>query len=328
MKKYAALTAMTLAIVGVAVADQSEAERFEKVARRLVGNINAARHQAIDGQFSPSMRDFMPLEKNKRFFGTISRRFGRIEELDEAWVKSAIQASFVADCERGKLDLDLWLNDRDEIIGLRMTAHKPGPPVHERNRTPLRLPFDGRWIVSWGGDTKALNRHHDVRNQRFAFDFLGVDDAGRTRRGRTDRNEDYYAFGRDIVAPADGVVTDVIRGVRDNKPGSMNPYSALGNAVFVSHSRHEVSVLAHFKQGSIVVEVGDRVKAGQLLGECGNSGNSSEPHLHYHLQNTPIIQDGTGIKCYFKNVELEGNKGERAEYSPVKDDIVKPSREP
>ena len=118
--------------------------------------------------------------------------------------------------------------------------------------------------------------------------------------------------------------TDVIDGVRDNIPGSMNPYSALGNAVFIQHSEYEVSILAHLKMGSIRVKPGDEVKAGQFLGLCGNSGNSSEPHLHYHLQNTFIIQFGTGIKCFFKNVIIteDGESTIKGDYSPIKGDTV------
>jgi murein DD-endopeptidase MepM/ murein hydrolase activator NlpD len=153
---------------------------------------------------------------------------------------------------------------------------------------------------------------------------VGAD--GKTRKGDSSRNEDYYAFGREVLAPADGVVTDVIEGVRDNVPGSMNPLSAVGNAVLIQHSKHEVSVLAHFKQGSIKVKTGDAVKKGQVLGLCGNSGNSSEPHIHYHLQNTPVFPEATGFKCCFDELEVEqeGKKATQRSYSPVKGDIISP----
>jgi murein DD-endopeptidase MepM/ murein hydrolase activator NlpD len=190
----------------------------------------------------------------------------------------------------------------------------------------LSLPFKGRWLVFWGGDTRELNQHHDVPNQRFAFDLLGVDEDGNTQRGEGTRNEDFYAFGREVLAPADGTVTEVIEGVRDNTPGSMNPYSAVGNCVIIQHRPPEVSVLAHFKQGSIVVKAGDKVKRGQLLGQCGNSGNSSEPHIHYHLQNSPILQAGVGIRCVFQKMAVtQYGKGEtRTEFSPVKGQIISP----
>jgi murein DD-endopeptidase MepM/ murein hydrolase activator NlpD len=178
--------------------------------------------------------------------------------------------------------------------------------------------------VFWGGDTKELNDHYDTPNQRFAFDFVGADDSGKTHKGEGKTNEDYYAFGREIIAPADGVVTEVINGVRDNVPGSMNPYSAVGNAVLIQHRDNEVSVMAHFKLDSIKVKVGDKVTRGQVLGLCGNSGNSSEPHLHYHLQNTPVIQDGTGIKCIFDKVTIikDGSPQAKTNYSPVKGEII------
>ena len=198
-------------------------------------------------------------------------------------------------------------------------------PVPDRHLTVFRLPFQGEWLVLWGGDTRELNQHHDTRNQRYAFDFLVADSTGKTHKSDGKRNEDYFAFGQPVSAPADGVVTDVITGVRDNAPGSMNPYSAIGNAVVIEHREHEVSTLGHLKQGSLRVKSGDKVKRGQVLGLCGNSGNSSEPHIHFHLQNTPIIQDATGIRCLFDKVYVtgDGKTESKANYSPVKGDIVK-----
>lgn len=194
----------------------------------------------------------------------------------------------------------------------------------KRITTPLSLPFDDEWFVFWGGDTKRLNIHHDTPNQKFAFDFGIVDETGKTHKGYGKKNEDYYVFGKEILAPANGTIIDVIEGVRDNKPGSMNPYSAVGNAVIIEHNKQEISVLAHFKFGSIKVKVGDKIQGGQLMGLCGNSGNSSEPHLHYHLQDSPVIQDGKGIKCFFQkvNVEKNGMKAFKRNYSPTKGDRV------
>ena len=122
-----------------------------------------------------------------------------------------------------------------------------------------------------------------------AFDLLGVGEDGKTRRGKGNGTEDFYAFGRDVLAPGDWEVIKVIGGVRDNAPGSMNSSAAVGNCVVIQHREDEVSVLAHSKQGSIVVKACDQVKHGQLLGQCGNSWNSSEPHIHYHLQHSPVL---------------------------------------
>jgi hypothetical protein len=298
--------------------------RYEKVVNRMVRAINEGDYGNIGNDFDQTMEDFFPIKKRKPFFENLAAQYGKIKRLEKPQLPQTGRAISVAHCEWGELDITIWLNDQNRITGLLFLPHKADLPVHERNKTKLSLPFMGKWLVSWGGDTKELNQHHDARNQRFAFDFLGVDKMGKTRKGNAQINEDYFAFGRKILTPAQGTVTDVIRGVRDNVPGSMNPYSALGNAVFVQHSEHEVSVLAHLKYGSITVRVGDKVRKGQMIGLCGNSGNSSEPHLHYHLQNTPIIQDGTGIKCYFQNITVLENDKKKSKtiYSPIKSEII------
>ena len=318
---------ITSAILFLAVfvsAEDAAIGRFEKVVKPMVEAINEKDYAGTGKDFAQTMEDFFPLEKRRPFFKNLLAQYGKIQKLDEPRLVPPNQAIFVAHCERGKLDITVWLDEKDKIAGLLFLPHRPDIPAPEKNETRLLLPFKGRWLVFWGGDTKELNIHHDVPNQRFAFDFLGVNENDKTHKDNGQVNEDYFAFGREVLAPADGIVTDVINGVRDNKPGSMNPYSALGNAVFIQHREREVSVLAHLKLGSTTVKVGDKVKRGRVIGLCGNSGNSSEPHLHYHLQNTPIIQDGTGIKCYFEKVIVldDGKKEPKKNYSPIKGEII------
>jgi beta-lactamase superfamily II metal-dependent hydrolase len=300
-------------------------ETFTKVADRMVEAIIAADYEGVRKDFNKEMLKEFSAEKCKEFFRGLSDEFGKIDKLESPQLKSEARAVFLARCKRGVLDFTLVLDEQGRVAGFLFKPHSD-LPVPEKNETKLSLPFKGQWLVQWGGDTEELNHHHNTLCQRFAFDFLGVDADGKTHKGDGTRNEDYFAFGREVFAPADGVVTEVIEGVRDNTPGSMNSFSALGNVVFVQHAKHEVSALAHLKQGSVMVKVGDTVKKGQLLGLCGNSGNSSEPHLHYQLQNTPVIQDATGIKCYFEEVVLEkdGKRSPKKQYSPVKGDIVDP----
>ncbi|MDP6059766.1 MAG: M23 family metallopeptidase [Pirellulaceae bacterium] len=298
--------------------------RFKTVADRLVQAINAQDHAAIGRDFGPIMLKAFPLEKSKPFFANLIGHYGPVEGLGEGRYVPPNQAISPARFQRGRLGMKLVLDSQDKIIGLWFLPPRPAIPVPEGHTTQLRLPVKGEWLVFWGGDTKELNQHHGVPHQQFAFDLLVADAGSATHKADGKSNEDYFAFGREIVSPAYGVVTEVIEGVRDNAPGSMNPCCALGNVVFIKHREHEVSVLAHLKQGSVKVAVGDRVTVGQPIGLCGNSGNSSEPHLHYHLQNTPIIQDGTGIRCNFANVVVarDGKKKPWPKYSPIKGDIV------
>ena len=307
----------------------SPTDRYAKVANQLVVLINAGDYAGIEIKLNSEMKAALPLEKSSAFFKELTQQVGIIQKLGEPRPDGETMV-FLAKCGKGALDIQIALDSRDLIAGLQFKPHTEAKPAPEKHQTQLALPFKGRWLVFWGGDTSELNHHHPVPNQRFAFDLVGVGDDGRTQRGDGARNGDYYAFGREVLAPADGTVVEVIDGVRDNAPGSTNPYSALGNCVVLQHREDEVSVLAHFKQGSIVVKAGDKVKRGQLLGQCGNSGESSEPHIHYHLQSSPIVPDGLGIKCVFKKVVVtqegagtSGGKTEtRTDFSPVKGDII------
>ena len=78
---------------------------------------------------------------------------------------------------------------------------------------------------------------------------------------------------------------------------------------------------AHFQQHSIKVTQGQKIKKGDLLGLCGNSGNSSEPHLHLHVQNIEDMNVATGVKCYF--AEIIVNEESRSDYSPIQNDKIR-----
>ncbi len=195
-----------------------------------------------------------------------------------------------------------------------------------QSKVPIRLPFKGEWFVFWGGDSKKLNQHHNNPAQKYAFDFVIVDKKGKTYSKSRSRNENYYCFNQEVVAPANGIVVQVIDGVDDNQPGYLNGYWVPGNTVIIENSKKLYSVLSHFKQNSVKTKVGQKIKAGDLLGLCGNSGNSSEPHLHFHLQDKANILFAKGVKCYFSKVEVTKNKKTiKINYSPIKADIVSSS---
>lgn len=177
-----------------------------------------------------------------------------------------------------------------------------------RTHAALRLPFAGEWYVYWGGRTMAQNRHIVTRDQRFAYDFL-ILATGWSRRsycGTGESNSDYYCFGQPIYAPAPAAVVHAENRLPDNMPGVMNPGAALGNCVILDHGCGEFSFLAHLRHGTVVVGPGDQVLSGQLLGQCGNSGNSSEPHLHFHLQNTSVPFRGDGLPGFFIEYFADG----------------------
>lgn len=157
------------------------------------------------------------------------------------------------------------------------------------SRTLLNLPFLGNWFVLNGGDTRELNHHHGNKAQNFALDFTKVNKAGKSFKNDGKKNEDYFCFGEPVLSPGDGVVVEAVDGVKDNKPGNGNYLAGAGNYIVIRHLDKEYSFIAHLRLGTVRVKAGDKVGVGDQLGECGNSGTSFAPHLHYHLQDSDIL---------------------------------------
>lgn len=171
-------------------------------------------------------------------------------------------------------------------------------------------PFEEEWLVFWGGTNPLVNYHYAQASQRYAYDFIKIKD-DRSFSEEPEKNENYYTFGQEVIAPADGIVVDMVNNIKDNVPGEMNGLKPAGNYVVIDHGHDEYSLLAHFKEGTIEVETGDEVKQGDPLGEAGNSGNSSEPHIHFQVMDDEDFEKGEAIRINFVSKE-----------DPVQGDIV------
>ena len=191
--------------------------------------------------------------------------------------------------------------------------------LNYETQTNLELPFDDEWWIFWGGRNLSDNYHAARREQRFALDIVQKIN-GSSHSGNGSQNEDYYCFGKRLNAPGDGTIVKVINNIYDNVPGQFNSDVPTGNLVVIDHENGEFSLLAHFMEGSIIVSVGDIVLKGQELGKAGNSGNSSEPHLHYHLQNTANPFNGDGLPAQFQNYYANDIFVERGE--PIQNEYV------
>jgi murein DD-endopeptidase MepM/ murein hydrolase activator NlpD len=159
-------------------------------------------------------------------------------------------------------------------------------------------------------------------DQRHAYDFL-VWRAGATHRGSGARNSDYWAWGKRVLAPASGQVVAAVDGVHDNRPQVEveNPGEPAGNHVVLDLGNGEYALLAHFRKGSLAVRKGDRVSAGDILGRVGNSGNSSEPHLHFHVQDRPgLFGAARGLPLAFVDYRADGRRVARG--TPVQGQFV------
>jgi murein DD-endopeptidase MepM/ murein hydrolase activator NlpD len=222
--------------------------------------------------------------------------------------------------------LTLWTYDaKGTVLGLFVRPQSAGAAAtrHDdyRTKTPLRLPVEGAWFTFWGGHNAVENYHAVDRGQRFAYDLLILKD-GRSHEGDGSKVEQFFAFGKPIYSPADGVVVATESSLPDMIPGKMDPAHAMGNHVIVDHGNGEFSFLCHLRKGSVNVKPGDKVSKGREIARCGNSGNTSEPHLHYHLQDTGRFGDGDGLPAQFRDVIIDGKAVATGE--PVRGQTVAP----
>jgi hypothetical protein len=184
------------------------------------------------------------------------------------------------------------------------------PVVTDKQQTELYLPFKGAWAVITGGEFREGAAQRNLLLQQYAYEFSEMDANGLRYKTDGKVNEDYIGYGKEVLSPADGIAVEVIDGIRDNPPGIRNPYAPIGNAIIIQHSGREYSVLAFLKQGSTRIKVGDRVTRGQVIAQCGSSGNATEPVIHYHLQDSSNLQTARGTKFYFERAmtNKEGKK--------------------
>lgn len=170
------------------------------------------------------------------------------------------------------------------------------------------LPFDGEWYTANGGVTKNTSHSWEILPQRFAYDFFIVDEEGKSYSGDKDDLYNYYCYGKNILAPADGVVVSIknhfpdCRIMSDGQPDPDTPDIG-GNRIIIKHSSNEYSTICHLKPESISVRKGQRVKRGDIIAKCGNSGNTTEPHIHFQVQSSAGFYSSLGLPILFTNIE-------------------------
>lgn len=185
--------------------------------------------------------------------------------------------------------------------------------VNHLNLLMLQAPVKGDYWVAQGGlSNTSYHRRanmvihgHDYFAQRYAIDFIQVNKNGLSHHDDPRKNENYYAYKQEIHAVADGIVISIQDGIQENVPLSpkmsvpINLNTAGGNYVITEIGANRYAFYAHMLPDSLTVKVGDKVTRGQVLGKIGNSGNSYEPHLHFHIVDKPSFLGANGIPYGF-----------------------------
>lgn len=319
MKKLAFFIPVLSFLVSCAQPGQDEPK---SLVDKFVNFYNKKLYDSVFALFSEDFKAYLPLDKTRKFFSDMQSGAGTIEKYEFKKMKQSI-SQYKTSFSNAVFMLSISEDAAGKINGLFVAPYneEEEKTAMPRNITPMTLPFAGEWFVIWGGDTKEQNYHVSAKAQKNAFDIVIIGENGKSYKTDGKTNDDYYAFGQPLTAPCDGEVVLAVDGIKDNIPGEMNTMFITGNTVVIKTANNEYLLFAHFRQYSIKVKQGDKVKKGQFIGLCGNSGNSSEAHLHFHIQNKENMTDATGIKCHFEKMLVNGT--EKTDHSPVKGDRIK-----
>ncbi len=177
---------------------------------------------------------------------------------------------------------------------------------------PLR---GGRWLAvegpgnhrshHWGG-LVAIDGKLTIP-QRFAIDWFGLDDGNHSIRGAHDSlastvDADWFGYGHEVLAVADGVVADARDGIPNGQPltpqetpDDLTARTLYGNFVILKIAPDTYVHYAHLQQGTLAVKIGQKVRRGAVLGRLGQTGAAGAPHLHFHVSDRPTFEQSEGL---------------------------------
>lgn len=144
---------------------------------------------------------------------------------------------------------------------------------------------------------------------RYAYDFVPLNADGQQFANKGENNTDWFGFGTDVLAVADGEIVALETNQKDDKTFEIpalkdNPLALYGNYVVIKHSDNVYSMCGHLQnQSSASLKVGDKIKKGKKIGAVGTSGSAFFPHLHFEVRNT-IGHESEGVPSYFNNYSL------------------------
>ena len=314
-----AFAALSLALLSTSVARAAEAPIDSAAAlakaRALAPYVGRAESGPVWTAFDEAMRAAMgdSMRFDAMLIG-IHAEIGDLQEiLQERVDRERTMWVYRARCKFAKIDVPLLMlmafAPDGRVAGLQVQPDTPqeypSTRMDYQTRTELDLPFRGEWYVFWGGRYLDDNYHAVSKSQRFAHDLLIIK-GDETHSGDGSKLTDYYCYGQEVLAPGAGTIVWACDSLPDQQIGTRNSAQPIGNGVVIDHSDGEFSLLAHMQPGSLRVGVGDAVDSNTVLGLVGNSGNTTEPHIHYHLQDGPDMATAEGLPVRFKEVVVDG----------------------
>lgn len=195
-----------------------------------------------------------------------------------------------------KSGIQMVLNE-NEIETMTMVPLSDYSDTEVVSQKSYIMPVDDEFYVFWGGNNALFNYHYSNESQRYAYDLIIMKE-GKSFEGNGKELENYYCYNSKIVAPNAGEVIATENTTRDNMIGVTDNYNYLGNYIIIKHD-NEYSLIAHLKYKSIMLKEGDWVEKGDTIGLVGNSGNSTEPHIHFQLMDNSDFTNAKSLRIRF-----------------------------
>lgn len=186
--------------------------------------------------------------------------------------------------------------------------------IPPKKKIDLAFPLEGKnFSILHGGAHEIINHHQIVSAQKYALDIVRTDRLGRRAKAWVpSKLEDFWIYQTRVISPCDGTIVQSVDGLDDQPLMKMDTENICGNYLVIYSDEKQINiVLAHLKKGSVAVRIGDKVKKNQPLAYVGNSGNTSEPHLHIHATraNHPdYLFEGEGVPITFSKKFLIRNQ--------------------
>lgn len=220
---------------------------------------------------------------------------------------------------------------RIKYQGATSPSPKPGTPAEltyaaapieiEPKFPHIGAPLGGTgWVAINGCCEVGVHRSSSIAcngglylAQRFAIDWMQLDKDGKFINGDASDVHAYAGYGAQVLAVADGTVVGIEDSLEDQKPPTLPDPSTItidtvdGNHIVLDLGGGVYAFYAHLQKGSLTVKLGDRVKRSQVLAKLGNTGNSSAPHLHFHLMQSPSVLCSNGIPYAIDTFAAAGN---------------------
>jgi murein DD-endopeptidase MepM/ murein hydrolase activator NlpD len=269
---------------------------------QLLQLLQQQQYERIYGQTIPEYKEAFPLQDFKKEARLYYQNATSYKQVSHVALNNTNYYAWTD--AKGEKTIQAMFNNKNKLEFVIFGKLQTYPQTDDTfTQTTFQAPFKGKWFVFWGGPNELINYHYGAVQQRYAYDLIVVKD-GFSYKGDPKKNESYYAFGQPIYAAAAGKVVKVVNDIHDNNPvGTANTKQIAGNHVIIDHGNGEFSYYAHLKKGSASVKVGDTVKVGDLLGKCGNSGNSSEAHLHFEVANSAELFTTESVRVKWKDAK-------------------------